>query len=212
MQRTYEFEVYEDDGWLVAEPFGLPGGTQGRDGAEVAQMAADWLRTAMEEYALHGEEPPEPTYGNAPANGGRIMVVSVQAGLETVERVSAAEAARMLGVTPGRVSQMLKANLLSGWREGGRTWVAADSVRARLAESPRAGRPRAEATKVRDDAETPLVTSSDPTSNVVVMRRPGLRVADGDRARLREPLPARQDRAGHRAGARRQDDGAGAPG
>ena len=147
MQRTYEFEVFEDEGWLVALPFGLDGGTQGRDEAEAAEMAADWLRCTMEEFALHGEEPPAPTYGNSPANGGRIMVVSVQAGLETVERMSAAEAARTLGVTPGRVSQMLKANLLSGWREGGRTWVTADSVRARLAESPRAGRPRAEAAR-----------------------------------------------------------------
>lgn len=70
------------------------------------------------------------------------MIFGVSAGLETIEKVTATEAARMLGVTQGRVTQMIREARLHGWKEGRNTYVSLDSVRARLAERPRAGRPR----------------------------------------------------------------------
>jgi hypothetical protein len=144
-QYTYEFEIYSEGcegGWLVAEPFDLDGGTQGLGVAEACRMAADWLRCEAEARVLRGETMPPAVFGHEPRHGGQIAVVSVQAGLDTVPRMSAAEAARMLGVSPGRVSQMLAAKLLDGWREGGRTWVTRASVEARASERPKAGRPR----------------------------------------------------------------------
>lgn len=41
MFAVYEFEFFEDEGWVLALPFGLEGGTQGRDIAE----AVPWRLT-----------------------------------------------------------------------------------------------------------------------------------------------------------------------
>lgn len=56
--------------------------------------------------------------------------------------VSAAEASRMLGVSAGRITHMLDAGVLDGYREGRRTWVSVASIEKRLSEIPKAGRPR----------------------------------------------------------------------
>ncbi len=61
--------------------------------------------------------------------------------------MSAAEAARALGVTRPRVTAMLASGLLDGWREGRNTWVTEASVGARLADARKAGRPRTTAAK-----------------------------------------------------------------
>lgn len=142
MLHVYEFEIFEDEGWYLAVPFDMLGGTQGETYEECCEMAADWLRVEMEYRDMHGEGFPVPTFGNEPRNGGRVVVFAVVAGKDTVRKVTASEAARMLGVSPGRVTQMLDANQLEGWREGRRTWVTVDSVEARIAEAPKAGRPR----------------------------------------------------------------------
>lgn len=139
---TYEFEVTLDDGWYIAEPYDLDGGTQAETFEELCENTADWLRTMVEHYAMRGIELPAPTFGNEPRHGGSNIVVAVQAGLETVDRVTAAEAARMLGVSPGRVSQMLASGKLDGWREGHSSYVTRASVEARMASRPAAGRPK----------------------------------------------------------------------
>ena len=73
--------------------------------------------------------------------------VAVNADKDTVRKVNASRAAEMLGVTKGRVSQMVKANQLEAFRDGGTVWVTLDSIEARLAEKPKAGRPaKAQAT------------------------------------------------------------------
>ena len=146
MFHLYEFEVFEDEGWFLALPYDWEGGTQGETLEEACEMAADWLRVMCEDCAMHDKEFPVPTFGNNPRNGGRVVLLGIEAGLDTVRKVTASEAARTLGVTPGRVTQMLDAGLLEGWREGHRTWVTMDSVEARLAEQPKAGRPRKAAT------------------------------------------------------------------
>lgn len=51
----------------------------------------------------------------------------------------------MLGVSRGRVSQMLAAGQLEGFRRGRATFVTRESVKARLVEAPKAGRPHREA-------------------------------------------------------------------
>jgi len=144
MQYTYEFEVFSSEGWLLAYPFDMEGATSGKDAQEVALMAADWLRTDMEHRLMYDVAIPEATFGNQPKEGGYIMVVSIEAGLDTIERVSASEAARMLGVSPARVTHMIKSGLLEAFKDGHKTWVTLDSVNVRLAEPRSAGRPRKE--------------------------------------------------------------------
>lgn len=143
MFATYEFEVYPGERYYIAEPVGLEGGTQGETLEEAVEMAADWLRGEVEFRAVRGLDMPRPEFRDAPAHpGGMLCLVGVDAGRETVERVSSTEAARMLGVTPARVSQMIKAHRLEGWRDGRNTYVTLDSVRARLQDGVKVGRPR----------------------------------------------------------------------
>ena len=58
-----------------------------------------------------------------------------------VPSVPAAEAARMLGVTPGRVSQLIKAGKLIAERSASGTLVTEESVRAYMDTPRTAGRP-----------------------------------------------------------------------
>ena len=139
---VYEFEIVQDEGGYVAIPYDFEGATQGESLEEVCLMAADWLKTTLEDHEMRARALPKPSFGNAPRYGGTNMVFAVQAGRETVERVTATEAARMLGVTRARVTQLLKAALLNGYREGRNTYVTVESVRARLADGAHAGRPR----------------------------------------------------------------------
>ena len=139
---VYEFEVFQEEGHFIAVPYDMEGATQGEDFEDLCLMVADWLKITLEDFDMRGETPPKPTFGNAPRHGGANMVFAVQAGRETVEKVTASEAARLLGVTPARITQMLAAARLIGYREGRNTYVTMDSVRARLEERPRGGRPR----------------------------------------------------------------------
>ncbi len=93
MFYTQEFELVSDEGAIVALPFDLEGGTQGATVAEAMEMAGDWLRGEVLAYLEAGEEPPAPTFGNEPAQGGRVVLVGVYASLSDVPSVSAAEAA-----------------------------------------------------------------------------------------------------------------------
>lgn len=134
MFRAYEFEFIPEDVGYSVLPYELDcyGGTQGDDYNEACFMAADWLKCVLEDCAMRGIEPPKPTYGHTPRNGGTNVVIGVEAGLETVRKMSASEAAEVLGVSRSRVSQLMKACLLDGYREGRNTWVTCDSVEARL--------------------------------------------------------------------------------
>ena len=142
MLHVYEFELFEDDGMYLAFPFDMEGGTQGETVEEACRMAADWLQTEMEYRDMNGESFPEATFGNKPTHGGQALVIAVNAGKDTVDKVSASDAARMLGVSPGRVSQMIANDQLQAFKDGHKTWVTVDSINARLEESPKAGRPR----------------------------------------------------------------------
>ena len=144
MLHVYEFEVFEDDGMVLAFPYDMEGGTQGVDFKDACEMAADWLQLEMEHRAMRGEPFPEATFDNEPRHGGRNVVVAVNAGKDTVPKVLPSEAARMLGVTPGRVTQMMDAGQLEWFEDSGRKWVTVYSIEARQAEQPKAGRPRKE--------------------------------------------------------------------
>lgn len=143
MQRTYEFEVFESDGLFVALPFDMDGGTQGETRSECYEMAAEWLRMCMEDAEMHGRPMPVATFGNAPRYGGKVVEFSVVAGIETVRRMSKADAARFLCVSAGRVTQLIQDGKLEVFSYSGREWVTEESVQARREDPPRPGRPAA---------------------------------------------------------------------
>lgn len=154
MLYVYEFELFTgQDGWIIARPFDFEGATQGADVAEASEMAADWLRTEIEYRLMDSRDIPEATLGHEPARkNGRNLLVAVEASLDGIPAVPASEAAKILGVSRARVSQMRKACLLQGFRKGRDTFITKDSIDARLREKPKAGRPKKGTTKPRPKA------------------------------------------------------------
>lgn len=147
MLYLYEFELFEDEGSYLAFPFDMEGGTSGETLREACEMAYDWLKTECEARLINRVGFPEPTFGNEPAHGGEVFLVGVEASLESIPRVLPSEAARILGVTPGRVTQMVSANRLEAVEVEGRKWITRASIEARLAERPKAGRPKKQLVK-----------------------------------------------------------------
>lgn len=131
---TYEFEAFPCEDMYCVFPHGLEGATQGEDLADAIAMAADWLRMEAEEAAMRGKELPEPVFGAPLEHGGERIVVSVVAGRDTVDAVSAKRAAEILGVSKKRVAAMYEQALLDGWRceESGKLHVSMGSIIARL--------------------------------------------------------------------------------
>ena len=142
MAHVYEFEVFKGEDFLLALPFDFEGGTQGVDMRDVAEMAIDWLKLEIEYRAMHFDPLPEPTFGNEPRHGGTVMLVAVDAGLHTVPRMTAAEAARALGVSPSRISHMIRDGKLESFKYGHNTWVSRYHVEAILRDPRHPGRPQ----------------------------------------------------------------------
>ena len=124
MQYTYEFEMWRGEFAWIAAPFDLVGITQGVDVEDVCESAADLLRELAREYLMRGETPPKATFDHEPSHGGVRLIVSVDVTLDDIEKVSAAQAAELLGVSRSRVTAMLHSGLLEGWKDGRNTWVA----------------------------------------------------------------------------------------
>ena len=121
--------------------------TEGNDYREAVEMAADAMKTYVASLMKHGD--PVPRYERSEVPEGCLFS---DVFFETDESyivegpvISAAQAARELGVSPGRVTRMIDAGLLDGYRSGRRTYVTEASVAARKANPKRAGRPRKEA-------------------------------------------------------------------
>ena len=141
-----DFELVDKGERVVVYPVGLGGATEGMDFSDAVRMAADWLRETALDFLMLGDDWPEPPIGTDPKRGGRMVTVAVDASLDQVPSVTAAEAARMLGVSTARVAQLCKSGVLESWRVGGTRMVSRDSIDARLEEERKAGRPKKEAT------------------------------------------------------------------
>lgn len=136
----------EDEGGYSVEIPDLPGCYScGDDIADAAAMAADAARTYVSLLIGNGEEVPESTAHEVPDGDEGIWVFfeADPSWIISGDVVSAAEAARRLGVSPGRVTQMIDGNILDGYRDGRRTYVSIESIERRLAQDVRSGRPRA---------------------------------------------------------------------
>ena len=142
----FELVDYDGDETYVVYPVGLEGATEGYGLKDAVEMAADWLKVTALDYLMRGEEWPDLPLGTEPTRGGRMVTLAVDASLDQVPAVTAAEAARMLGVSAARVAQLVKAGALDSWKAGGTRMVSCESVECRLAEGHKAGRPKRELT------------------------------------------------------------------
>ena len=132
----------DDEGGYWAEVPDLEGCYgQGDTFNETIESISNGLEThlaAMLEYAM---DIPEPTKVEAP--DGEVVYVAVNPDEYTLKEpsVTASEASRMLDVTPGRVSQLIKAGKLKAKRNVGETLVTVDSIESYASSSRTAGRP-----------------------------------------------------------------------
>ncbi|HIW77064.1 MULTISPECIES: type II toxin-antitoxin system HicB family antitoxin [Gordonibacter] len=143
----YEAVLHPDEegGYWVTVP-DLPGCvTEGETVEEAAFMAADAMKTYVASLLMDGRRLPKATFGADVEDGGLAIAVFFETDENYIvsgEVMSAAQASRELGVSPGRVTHMIDAGILEGYREGRRTYVTVESVERRKADDPKAGRPK----------------------------------------------------------------------
>ncbi|MBR2835662.1 MAG: helix-turn-helix domain-containing protein [Coriobacteriales bacterium] len=137
-----EFELFENEGMTLAIPHDMPGGTEGYNFQDAIEMAADWLRMMAEDALIRGVDLPGGNLGQEPEHGGKMVIIAIQADLKNVPSITALEAAQKLGISQARVKQLCDSGLLESWKIGRTRMVSLDSVNARLAEQPKAGRPK----------------------------------------------------------------------
>lgn len=136
----------EKEGGYSVEVPDLPGCfTYGDTVEEAAAMGADAAKTYVASLMAHGDPIPSPTVREAEGTSLMVFFEVDSSYIVRGETVSAAEAARMLGVSAGRVTHMMDAGILQGFRRGRRTYVTVNSINERLANNPGSGRPRAAA-------------------------------------------------------------------
>ncbi|WP_172135426.1 type II toxin-antitoxin system HicB family antitoxin [Adlercreutzia sp. ZJ473] len=142
------FHAAEEGGYWADAP-DLPGCvSEGDTINEAASMMADAMKTYVASLLLHGDEVPVSHIGHEADDGEIVIAVFFETDESYVIRgkvVSAAQAARDLGVSAGRVTHMIDAGLLDGYRSGRRTYVSVESIKKRKADPRSAGRPRKEA-------------------------------------------------------------------
>lgn len=139
-----EFEFYDSNGYVDAVPLTFDGeGTFGDDLEDAVESAADWLACVVDDHLMSGEPMPPMSFGHEPEHGGRVIAVAVSRELGDIPAMTAADAARELGVSTARVSQLISAGLLDSWRDGTKRMVSRASVEARKESDPKPGRPAA---------------------------------------------------------------------
>ena len=106
MVYVWEFEFFDSNGVVDAVPCGSldGGGTFGSDLNDAVESAADFLACMVDDHLMGGVDLPAPDFGHQPQHGGKIIAVAVSRELGDIPAVTAADAARMLGVSSARVS------------------------------------------------------------------------------------------------------------
>ena len=149
MVYVWEFEFVKSEACIDAIPcgdFGY-GSTFGDDLEDAVASAADFLREVVDNSLMNDVELPKMEFGHKPKDGGQIIAVAVERELRDIPAMTAADAARELGVSSARVAQLCKSGLLESWKDGSKRMVSASSVEARKEYGPLPGRPRASETE-----------------------------------------------------------------
>lgn len=146
--EKFVYQVFltpEEEGGFSTEIPDLPGCySQGNDFKDAVEMAADAGKTYIASLMKDGERIPRATVRDIPEGDREAWVFFETDASYIVDGsvVSAAQAARDLDVSPGRISHMLNSGLLDGFRSGRHTYVTQESIDARLAAPRTAGRPK----------------------------------------------------------------------
>lgn len=139
------FLMPEENGTYSTEIPDLPGCySEGKDFKDAIEMAADAGKTYIAALLKDNNHIPEATVQEIP-EGDREAWVFFETDASYVvdgDVVSAAEAARELNLSAGRITHMLDAGLLDGFREGRHTWITKNSINARKLLPVSAGRPK----------------------------------------------------------------------
>ena len=143
MRRVYGAIIRKSEDGYWAEVPDLPGCFgQGETFLEAVTSAANGIETHLAALVEYGRKIPEATCIRSDS-GDVVYVCADDSSVCLGEPImTAADAARQLGVTPGRVSQLITAGKLVAERMAGGTWVAVSSVEeySRSTRSP--GRPK----------------------------------------------------------------------
>ena len=111
---------------------------------EAIKAAAETLQLALAEYLDTGMKIPEPSFRLSDNEMLRIAI-AVDVTPEFIERtncVTTGEAAKMLGLSKGRITHMLNAGILQAVPYGNDRLVTLASINERLKNPREAGRPR----------------------------------------------------------------------
>lgn len=131
MLYLYEIEIFKDDDYYIAVPFDFEGATEGFSKQECLEMAADLLTSEIQHRLMHRDNLPEPTIDNSPQYDGKIYSLAIDTGIGAIPRMLKSEAARTLGISQGRVTQLVKSGKLETFSYQGREYVTKASVDAR---------------------------------------------------------------------------------
>lgn len=147
MRHTYVAVFEEEDvgGFFVHVP-DLPGCfSQGDDLPHALDMIAEAMELWITSLILDGHEVPAPSSDFACSDSPLRIAVSVETDPKTVTYVemymTVNEAAETLGVTRGRVHQLIATDQLWATKRGRDLFVESESVYNRIASEPRPGRP-----------------------------------------------------------------------
>jgi predicted RNase H-like HicB family nuclease len=151
MERRFVYEAVIEPGEVSGHYVWFPdlpdAFTQGADLKEAVLNAAEVLELTLADVVDEGTEPPVPTYGNDHDADAFTALVSVEMSDEKVRLmgfVGSTEAAQVLGVSKGRVAQLVASGQLESVGEGTARLVSLRSINQRLATRRGAGRPRKE--------------------------------------------------------------------
>lgn len=131
MLYLYEIEIFKDDDYYIAVPFDFEGATEGFSKQECLEMAADLLTSEIQHRLMHRDNLPAPTIDNSPQYEGKIYSLAIDTGIGAIPRMLKSEAARTLGISQGRVTQLVKSGKLETFSYQGREYVTKASVDAR---------------------------------------------------------------------------------
>ncbi|MDR2106212.1 MAG: type II toxin-antitoxin system HicB family antitoxin [Coriobacteriales bacterium] len=145
MRYVYEALVSKDEDSYLLEVPDLPGCFTWADSIEdVVRKAPDALETHVGSYLAAAEPVPPATFGHEAGPSETLIVVAFDATAASVGApcVMASTAAQRLGVTPARISHLLRDGKLEGYRTGRETMITVASIE-RYERTPRkSGRPR----------------------------------------------------------------------
>jgi excisionase family DNA binding protein len=147
MRFIYEIVISPDDNMYSMEVPDLPGCfTWGDSIGEVLEKAPDALETHVGACLADGETVPPAVFGHKANDDQTLAVVSFEVTAASVgaPHIAARYAAERLGVSKGRVSQLLGEGRLEGYRNGREVMVSETSIERFAASRRSVGRPRKE--------------------------------------------------------------------